>query len=1827
MLKKITLFVCLAIGAVVIIALLTPDGQVPVVSEGATAELDEDSKDQLAKSEAISQIAAESTSIDAFETAHETVVATHETVAPPGFVPAPPVDAGARPPGGYSFTAYHEVGRGPMTADDRSGDPSPAELPEWMALGDGALADQASAVGRDWSFGWVKLAGGAELEGLETLLAAHGGEVVGQAGDLVRARLPGDPSSLRAIAEAESVAGMGVVPAGRKVTRTLAERAAADINEEVPVWITLMSDDPDGRWRRALKELGAEVGLFDPAVRSYAATIPLTALGRVSEADYVLAVESIGRVETMLEISAPAMGADGVRTYDSVTEAFVGTGGASVTVGVMDSGLNVAHPDISSNRRSICGANFTNVYSPREEDQDLWVDYYLHGTHVTGIVVGNGADRRESVGIAPLVQDIRFAKVVSRLGGASALAWTRAMDWFAKPTACGGDDVPRKALVINSSVGRTEESWGGRAVVERKVDASVWAARQLFVTAAGNAEDDGLSSMASAKNALSVGATQNTGDFARFTSHGPTFDGRLMPKVVGTGVSVDSAWGRGRHGDYARFSGTSMASPSVAGVAALVMDAVPELKEEPAALRARLMASAIKPDAFLGDATAFPYDNTNGPGTINNVYGLGKVSARAAVLSRDAENGWNGGSAAFDMDPDGYAYHDIVVPNGASRLDVVMTWDEPPAETISNTVLHDLDLWIDRGASCGDIAACGHYSSRSRIDNVEWVIVPNPSAGTYRLKVLPERIYGGTPRAGLAWTVIRGASAPVLAVEVDTDHVEVGPDVPFEVEVTVSSDAYVAAGANLRVDCRTTVGSTACDELSYSPDDSSVRREDGVERTLARDDLSIVLGEIGADEERAVRLSFPGQSEGSFRLHLTASGWNAEGGDASVAVVVGEAEMPAPVQRPPNDDFAMAMELDGMGGETTFDLVAATPGPGEPLIYPEGTRFRLFYDHPQRWRSLWYVWTAPEDGLARFGVARSAPGDHSDFVVVDVYEDGPLAGMRGFGESRLGGGNTFFAEEGETYRVRLSLHGSDLVGRRSVLPDLTLIWGPASQPENDHYARAAAIEGESGTVSGTNQGATTEPGELMGIGSPTGLSPIVTRPYGNATWWTSSVWYRWTAPATGDYRFSTNRQSQVVAAFTGDRVAEARMVSGIPAQGVVTDGIVFPATQGVEYHLAVASMSAFWSGADFELSWASGARERPGNDDFADALSISGNSATTRVAFNDMTVEHGEPEESGVRTVWWRWQPEADGRYTWLADRSSPAYYNDDVSAQMAAFAGDELSALEVVAVDKGAALIEMEMAFDATADSVYRISLGLPRDAAQTNLQSWPVMMRLGLTPENDDLAHAAALDPAGGSVRASAEFATTEPGEATGTLGGSSLWWTFEPEESSWFRFTVDGRGGSKLAIYRVRADGGMELVGTSRDLGTVAATVRVEAGERYLVRYGIYYWDYQGGQTVYGTLGRRRGGEFELAWGPSDPPALLRVAEHIVSGESEDDGSVVEFEIGMLAFNGDGTELYMGSPTGIVVFERDSGTGKLSMAETLADHPVAEDARLLWDAAGEALIVASCDDWLKFTPADGGGIEHAGSIEGAPCTTGDVLVEGDFAHHVMAPWLIETFRFDEGHDALSSVGVNTIPNVVAAALTADGENIYALTDANGESSLVVMERNSETGSLSISTIIGEGSPTGAGGESVVEGLSDVKALAVRGSHLFVAVGRQGDDTLVFDLADRAYPVYLGGVEFRSRWYVRCLHAFARHDAKVVDVACYGRHHSIQVGADGSVFAADELRAHWEDSFGNRVPGFGYILSGVASPDGRHLYLAGGESYRDVETHELLSLERVYD
>ena len=1785
------------------------------------AQPDDEAKDRLAEEAAIAVIAAESRAIDA-DQERSFAMAEAPTQAPPDFEPAPLPVREPTPPPDYAFVSRHDVAWGPMTAADVDRSPSPP--PVWMATGEADLTALAEAAGRDWTFGWVKLAEDADVGDLGAVLEAQGGAVLGRSGAFVRARLPGDAARLRAIAASAPVAGLGAFPAAHKVPDTLVERARADGSVEVPVWITLMDDDAGRRWYRSLEDLGAQVGHFDPVLRTYAAALPLGALERVAAADYVLAVEAIGRLEPVLEYATALLGTDAVRVFDESTNLFEGVGGASVPLGVMDTGLNLNHPDISSNRRSICGINLAdNIDGWEGEDEDLWFDRGGHGTLVTGIALGNGAMNRKKAGIAPLVQDIRMAKVVPSGWNSTALGFGRAMDWLAKPTECG-EGVPRKPLVINASIGVRHSIWEGRSVVERKIDASVSAARQLFVVAAANAGEAAYISTAGAKNALSVGGTSHHGDIWSSSSRGPTFDGRLFPKVVTLARSVATTAGGRRGATYSALNGTSLASPQVAGVAALVMDAVPELREEPPALRAHLMASAIKPDSLLADPSAFPTHNTDGPGRLQNSYGLGRVSARTAVLNRDSEDGWTGGTAAFDMDPGRHAYRDIEVPPGASRLDVVLTWDEPPAEPIENPMIHDLDLWVDPDVKCGSRAACGDYQSRSRIDNVEWVIVRNPAPGTYRVKALPNRIYGPAPRAGLAWTVIRGESTPSLAVTVDEDEIEVGPDEPFDVEVAVSADGYVATGTVLRVDCRGADGSDVCHDLDFvARGDSRFTREDGMELTLERGlpDIETMysFGELGPGERQPVTLRVTGRPEGSFRLHFTATGWNARIGSDSVGVTVGDAPRDAPLtRRPANDDFAAATRLLSEAGETTVDLFHATGELGGPGYLPYRTAPR-----PER-RSVWFVWTAPRTGLFGFTLPRALWDDYSENVSIGVFEGKTLPSLVEIGTQKRGGGNTFFAEADRTYRIRLSVATTNLavldpvtgLARQRSTPVLTLRWAPAVRPANDDYARATLIDGASGGVAGNNQAATTEPGELMGHTHRS--SSFVLGPDKAA-----SVWYRWTAPSAGDWRFTVGSRSLNVGVYVGDSVADARLVSDLPGRWAV-----FPAAPGVDYHISVSVPDAYFSGGDFDLSWGPGDRVSPEYDDFAQPQMVAGNRTAARVDMDALTVEAGEPVDSGSRTAWFAWIPQQPGRHVWRVSTGSEFSSSlRQAPLQISVFEGDELASLRTLVVDDATdEVMRPEVVIDAREVTRYRLAVGLPRSAAEVPLGRQTLVLEIGESPANDDLAQAAILTGTSGSTTGSTRFATVAPGELSGPLGDSSLWWTYEVNESAWLRFAVDGPDGTRIAIYRRDGYGGLELVDTSRPIGNTPPVVsfRAEAGVEYVVRVGAYIRDAAG-------FGGYTRGSFELTWGPGAPPARLRYVQGIADEFARDDTATLFRILGEQAFNDDGTEHYLASDLGLKVFARDTESGRLTLSQTIHDFPVSADAKLQWDGVGDALLVAFCGDWWRFTAREDGGLEYAGVLGGAPCPGPRILLHGSQLINVDRSVGLDIYDFDTDHTSLSLTAQLPLDGVMDAVVAADGANLYAVAELDGDNVLYAMARDTETGELTITSTIDDGTETGDG--AVVAGLRDVIGMAVSGTHLFLTLGDNGADTMVFDLADRSSPVFVGVLDafFNSGFLSECRHASARRNANALDVFCAfnGHYYTVQVGPDGLLLADDygRLRPGELDGFGDPLPPwpFGRVDSLAASPDGRHLYVAGAPLYF-FSYGELAVFERVH-
>ena len=129
----------------------------------------------------------------------------------------------------------------------------------------------------------------------------------------------------------------------------------------------------------------------------------------------------------------------------------------------------------------------------------------------------------------------------------------------------------------------------------------------------------------------------------------------------------------------------------------------------------------------------------------------------------------------------------------------------------------------------------------------------------------------------------------------------------------------------------------------------------------------------------------------------------------------------------------------------------------------------------------------------------------------------PLAALRST-ELKIGGGLTFAAEAGASYRIRFGLPNVALQTDvpRDIGP-LTLRWSPAALPANDALAAAGRIDGAEGERAGNNLGGTVEYGERSG--------PLA-----------ATTWFRWTAPADGVYTWRARRllASRTMSAFRDD---------------------------------------------------------------------------------------------------------------------------------------------------------------------------------------------------------------------------------------------------------------------------------------------------------------------------------------------------------------------------------------------------------------------------------------------------------------------------------------------------------------------------------------------------------------------------------------------------------------------------------------------------------------------------------------------------------------------
>lgn len=269
--------------------------------------------------------------------------------------------------------------------------------------------------------------------------------------------------------------------------------------------------------------------------------------------------------------------------------------GQGVGVAVVDSGITPG-ADFTTNGVSRIVAN-VGIPSASATTDDLWG----HGTHVAGIIAGNGAHSHGAyMGVAPQANLINV-KVGDDLGNVRESDIVSGLQWI------NDNKTAYNIRVVNLSVNAAVAQSYNTSPLDAAVEI-LWFNKIVVVVAAGNFGRNALYPPANDPFVISVGAADDMGTqkqiddrIASFSAYGKTQDGFFKPELVAPGVNIISTMHKTdaiaiQHpanvisADYFSMSGTSMAAPVVSGVVALLLQAEPNLT--PDQVKYRLMATA-----------------------------------------------------------------------------------------------------------------------------------------------------------------------------------------------------------------------------------------------------------------------------------------------------------------------------------------------------------------------------------------------------------------------------------------------------------------------------------------------------------------------------------------------------------------------------------------------------------------------------------------------------------------------------------------------------------------------------------------------------------------------------------------------------------------------------------------------------------------------------------------------------------------------------------------------------------------------------------------------------------------------------------------------------------------------------------------------------------------------------------------------------------------------------------------------------------------------------------------------------------------------------------
>ena len=570
-----------------------------------------------------------------------------------------------------------------------------------------------------------------------------------------------------------------------KLDKTLRERAGQGGRSRVIVTLR-----PGANPSSDIKKLGGTMGRRLGLINGQVVEIPNAVLARLAARSDIESIHDDRPTGGELNRAAVTVGARAVQFN-------MGYDGAGIGVAVIDSGISAYHDDLTyygsssqvrtlAGQRTVAFVDFVNGRKTRYDDNG-------HGTHVAGIIGGNGADSfGVRAGIAPAAHLVGL-KVLDDHGRGVISNVIAALEWAVTNKSA------YNIRVINLSVGAAvTESYRTDPLTlaaKRAVDAGivvVTAAGNLGKNALGQVQYGGITSPGNAPWVLTVGASSHQGTVSRvddvmalYSSRGPTaVDFAAKPDVVAPGTGMVSLAEPtslmyvtkaaylltgtlfSSTKPYLSLTGTSMASPVVAGTVALMLQANPSLT--PNMVKAIIQYTAQKYPGYDSLTQGSGFLNTRGAVVLARYFRTAQPGSRLAIpdiwsrqilwgnrritggVIRPNANAFELGvtwGAAYDRDGDNIVWGTLL---GADSDDIVWgTFDSLDSENIVwGTVLDDLGDNIVWGtmANGDDIV----WGTAADVENIVW--------GTDCAGADCEDIVWGTSMSGLDDNIVWGTA-------------------------------------------------------------------------------------------------------------------------------------------------------------------------------------------------------------------------------------------------------------------------------------------------------------------------------------------------------------------------------------------------------------------------------------------------------------------------------------------------------------------------------------------------------------------------------------------------------------------------------------------------------------------------------------------------------------------------------------------------------------------------------------------------------------------------------------------------------------------------------------------------------------------------------------------------------------------------------------------------------------------------------------------------------------------------------------------------------------